>query len=67
MQVACNIGGVARMTNWVRESPENERAFWVSIFTKLLPLQLHGDKDNPLHVIHGIDRVIIDAHSDRNS
>jgi hypothetical protein len=26
-QVAENIGGVARMTKWVRESKENERAF----------------------------------------
>jgi hypothetical protein len=26
-QVAANIGGVARMTKWVRESPENEKAF----------------------------------------
>ena len=42
-QVAENIGGVARMTKWVRESKENERAFWTSIYTKLLPLQVAGD------------------------
>jgi hypothetical protein len=59
-QVAENIGGVARMTKWVRESKENERAFWTSIYTKLLPLQVAGDQDNPLQVIHGIDRVILD-------
>jgi hypothetical protein len=59
-QVAENIGGVARMTKWVRESKENERAFWTSIYTKLLPLQVAGDQDNPLKVIHGIDRVILD-------
>ena len=59
-QVAENIGGVARMTKWVRESKENERAFWTSIHTKLLPLQVAGDQDDPLRVIHGIDRVIID-------
>jgi hypothetical protein len=48
------------MTKWVRESKENERAFWTSIYTKLLPLQVAGDQDNPLKVIHGIDRVILD-------
>jgi hypothetical protein len=39
-QVAENIGGVARMTKWVRESKENERVFWSSIYIKLLPLQV---------------------------
>lgn len=59
-QVAENIGGVARMTKWVRESPENEKAFWTSIYTKLLPLQVGGDKDNPLSVITRVERVIVD-------
>jgi hypothetical protein len=59
-QVAVNIGGVARMTKWVRESKENERAFWTNIYTKLLPLQVAGDKDNPLSVINRIERHIVD-------
>ena len=58
-QVAKNIGGVARMTKWVRESPENEKAFWVNIYTKLLPLQVAGDQDNPIHQVHKIERVIV--------
>ena len=49
-QVAENIGGVLRMTKWVRESPENGKAFWTSIYTKLLPLQVAGDPGNPLSV-----------------
>jgi hypothetical protein len=61
-QVAANIGGVPRMTKWVRESPENERAFWTSIYTKLLPLQVAGDKDNPLS-IHRIERTIVEHHA----
>jgi hypothetical protein len=60
-QVAENIGGVARMTKWVRECPENEKAFWTSIYTKLLPLQVAGDKDNPLS-IHRIERTIVEHH-----
>ena len=58
-QVAENIGGVARMTKWVSESPENEKAFWTSIYTKLLPLQLSGDRDNPLAVVHRVERIIV--------
>jgi hypothetical protein len=61
-QVAANIGGVARMTEWVRKSPENEKAFWTSIYTKLLPLQVAGDKDNPLS-IHRIERTIVEHHA----
>jgi hypothetical protein len=59
-QVAANIGGVARMTAWVRESKENEKAFWTNIYTKLLPLQVAGDKDSPL-VFERIERTIIEA------
>jgi hypothetical protein len=58
-QVAENIGGVARMTKWVRESKENERVFWSSIYIKLLPLQVAGDQHNPTHQVHKIERVIV--------
>jgi hypothetical protein len=61
-QVAANIGGVARMTKWVRESSENEKAFWTNIYTKLLALQVAGDKDNPLS-IHRIERTIVEHHA----
>jgi hypothetical protein len=47
-QVAERIGGVDRMVEWVQEDPENERVFWVSIYPKLLPVQLAGDKYNPV-------------------
>jgi hypothetical protein len=64
-QVAVNIGGVTRMTKWVRESADNEKAFWTSTYTKLLPLQVAGDTDNPLSVIHRVERHIVDPkHTD---
>jgi hypothetical protein len=59
-QVAANIGGVARMTEWVRKGAENERAFWTNIYPKLLPLQVAGDRDNPLTMINRIERVIVE-------
>lgn len=33
------LGGAARMIEWAKESPENERVFWQSIYTKLVPVQ----------------------------
>lgn len=50
-QVAEGLGGPERMLDWVKESPENERIFWQTIYPKLLPLQLTGDPESPLHVV----------------
>lgn len=36
------LGGTDRLVEWVREHPDNEKAFWVSIYPKLLPLQVNG-------------------------
>ena len=47
-QVAERIGGVDGLVEWVQEDPENERVFWVSIYPKLLPVQLAGDQQNPV-------------------
>lgn len=39
---AAGLGGTARLIAWAQEDPQNERAFWSSIYPKLLPLQLSG-------------------------
>jgi hypothetical protein len=38
-EVAQKLGGVDRLHAWAQESPENERAFWTIIYTKLIPYQ----------------------------
>lgn len=48
------LGGADRLVSWSREDPANERVFWGTIYPKLLPLQVQGDKDNPLEVAHRI-------------
>lgn len=40
------LGGVTRLTEWAKESPENEKAFWVQIYPKLLPLTMDGTGEN---------------------
>ena len=42
------LGGIDRLVEWVRADPANERVFWGTIYTKLLPLQVSGDPSAPL-------------------
>ncbi len=44
------LGGVDRLVAWAKEAPENERAFWVQVYPKLVPLQneITGADGGPL-------------------
>lgn len=44
------LGGSNRLVEWAQEDPLNERAFWTSIYPKLLPLQVVGEGGGPLQV-----------------
>ncbi len=48
--VAEGLGGVQRMIAWAREDEANERVFWSSIYTKLIPVQteLTGADGGPI-------------------
>lgn len=48
---------------WASEDSANEKAFWVQIYPKLLPLQLTGEDGGPLQV-ESIIRKIIDPTND---
>lgn len=54
------LGGADRLVEWAKEEPQNEKAFWTVIYPKLLPLQVQGDKDNPI-AINIIKRIIVDS------
>ena len=41
-EAAAGLGGAERLLAWSRESKENEKAFWTTIYPKLLPLQMSG-------------------------
>ena len=47
---ADKLGGAERLVAWAQEDPLNERAFWASIYPKLLPLQVTGDGGGPIQV-----------------
>jgi hypothetical protein len=57
--VANDLGGPARMLEWVKEDPFNERVFWKDIYPKLLPLQINGAGEEGEH-IHRLEHVIVD-------
>lgn len=60
---ADKLGGADRLVEWAQEDPLNERAFWASIYPKLLPLQVSGAGPNGEHVVAGItvNLVRVDA------
>lgn len=44
IQIAAEgLGGTDRLIEWAKEDPLNERAFWTSIYPRLLPLQVTAD------------------------
>jgi hypothetical protein len=58
-EAAAKLGGTNRLVAWAKEDPLNERAFWATIYPKLLPLQVAGDPDSPLKMVHTIERRIV--------
>ena len=57
------LGGSARLVDWVKEDPLNERAFWATIYPKLLPLQVSGEGGGPLQ-FQEVRRLIVDGNTD---
>lgn len=49
---AAELGGAARLVDWVKEDPSNERVFWGTIYPKLLPLQVNGAGENGEHLVN---------------
>lgn len=58
---ADRLGGVDRLVEWAQEDPANERAFWATVYPKLLPLQVNGAGESGEHLISVVERVIIDC------
>jgi hypothetical protein len=42
-EAAEKLGGVDRLVAWAREDPANERAFWATVYPKLLPLTVNAN------------------------
>lgn len=58
-EAAEKLGGTNRLVKWAKEDPLNERAFWSTIYPKLLPLQVHGPGEGgalTIQVVTGVPR-----------
>lgn len=51
---ADDLGGKDRLVAWIKDDPQNERVFWSTIYTKLVPLQHSNDEDDggPVNIKH---------------
>ena len=49
-QAADKLGGMERLVEWAKENPGNERAFWTTIYPKVLPLQIKADIEGNIAV-----------------
>ena len=59
-EAAEGLGGAKRLLEWAQSDPQNEKAFWATIYPKLLPLTVSGDPDNPLGIAV-VERRIVKA------
>lgn len=57
------LGGTDRLIDWCKEDPLNERAFWTTIYPKLIPHEVSGPDGGPLQ-IQEVVRKIVDANND---
>lgn len=57
-EAAEGLGGAERLLEWAQSDPQNEKAFWATIYPKLLPLTVSGDPDNPLGIAVVERRVV---------
>lgn len=50
-QAAADLGGAKRLLAWAKAEPANERAFWSTIYPKLLPLTVGGPGEDGEHKV----------------
>lgn len=60
-QAAAELGGTNRLISWAKEDPLNERAFWTTIYPKLLPLKVSAEATI---TVNQIVRRIVDPKCD---
>ena len=56
--VFTGLGDATALEQWARSDPDNLKAFYVSIWPKVLPLQVNGPGDDGAH-LHKIVREFV--------
>lgn len=60
------LGGAARLVEWAKEDPGNEKVFWGTIYPKLLPLQVTGEGGGPVSITR-VELVALKPADDRSA
>ena len=55
-EAAEGLGGSDRLIAWAKESPENEKAFWQTIYPKLVGVSVSGGLTTKLIIETGVER-----------
>jgi hypothetical protein len=42
LNAAMSVGGQARLVEWIKESPQNEYAFWTNMLMRTMPVRVEG-------------------------
>jgi hypothetical protein len=56
-EAAEGLGGSNRLVAWAQESPENEKAFWATIYPKLVGVSVSGSISAALVIKSGVPRA----------
>jgi hypothetical protein len=56
-EAAEKLGGSNRLVDWAKESPENEKAFWSTIYPKLISVSVSGSLSASLVIKSGVPRA----------
>jgi hypothetical protein len=59
-EAAAALGGSERLADWAKESPENEKAFWQTIYPKLVGVSVSGSLAASLIIETGVPRASTD-------
>lgn len=56
-EAAEGLGGSQRLMDWAKESPENEKVFWQTIYPKLVGVSVSGTLNAALVIKSGVPRA----------
>ncbi len=54
------LGGHQRLIDWAKEDPANERAFWSTIYPKLIPVQIANEDGQSFK--HSLEVAFVGTH-----
>lgn len=67
LQAAENAGGEGGLVGYLQAQAGANPSAFMALVGKVLPMQVSGDKDNPVQAVIEIRRTLVDPAKDRDS